>query len=299
MTLFRTALILSLAPAALLLAQTPAPKPAPPAPAFTPAVSADKVVLSVGEMSLTAAQFNQLIEMLPEQSRAQARGAGRREFANEVARVLALAEEGKRRKLDEDLGYRTQSQFQAENLLAGRAYAEIGKPDDAELHQYYEAHKTEFEQVRARHILIRAAGSPVPAGGKKELSDQEALAKAQEIRKKIVDGADFAALAAQESDDDQTKGKGGELSFFHRGQMVPPFEDAAFKMNVGDLSEPVKSPLGYHLIQVEAKNPGTFEEAKPDIERRLRPQKAQAALEDLVKKSIVVLDPDFFGPAPK
>lgn len=287
-----------LAVPASLLAQVTAPKPAEPA--YTPAVAPDKVVIVVGDLKVTAAQFNLLIDMLPEQNRAAARGAGRREFADELVRVLALVEEGKRRNLDQTLSYKTQAEFQAENLLAGRAYAEISKIDDTDLHQYYDTHKEEFEQVKARHILIRAKGSPMPAEpGKKELTDAEALAKAQEVRKKIVDGADFAALAAQESDDSGSKAKGGELDPFKHGEMVAPFDAAAFGMKAGELSEPVKSAFGYHIIKVEAHETEPFESAKPDIQRKLQPQKAKDVLEDLVKKTAVTLDPEFFGPAPK
>jgi len=282
------------ASAACLLAQAPGPKPA--APAFTPAVAPDKVVISVGDTTLTAAQFNQLIEMLPEQNRTAARGPGRKQFADEIVRVLVLAEEGKRRKLDETAAYKTQTQFQAQNLLAGRTLADVSKVDDAELHTYYDAHKADFEQVRARHILIRTKGSPMPADpGKKELTDEEALAKAQEIRKKIVDGADFAKLASEESDD-SSKSAGGDLNFFRRGQLVPPFEQAAFAMKVGDVSEPVKTPFGYHIIKVEDKREQSFEEAKPDIQRKLQPERSKNVVEDLVKKASVKLDPDFFGP---
>lgn len=303
MTWFRLALCGT--PVMCLLAQPPAPGPAVPktaAPAFTPSVPADQVVLSVGDVKLTVAQFNQLIEMLPEQRRSTARGEGREQFANDLVRVLVMAQEGRRLKLNEAPAFKTQSEFQVDNLLAGKVFAQLAQVSDADLHQYFDAHKSEFEQIRARHILVRAAGSPVQLeAGKKELSDQEALAKAQELRKKIAEGADFATLAGQESDDPGSKAKGGDLGFFHRGQSLPPpFEEAAFKMNVGEVSDPVKTPFGYHLIRVEAKNPGTFEEAKPDITRRLGPQKAQAALDELVKKASVTLDPGFFGqPAAK
>lgn len=281
------------ASALCLLAQAPVPKPT--APAFTPAVSPDKVVITVGDMTLTAAQFNQLIEMLPEQNRTAARGPGRKQFADQIVRVLVIAEEGKRRKLDENAAYKTQAQFQAENLLAGRTIADLTKMDDAELRKYYDEHKADFEQVRARHILIRTKGSPMPAdSNKKELTDEEALAKAQEIRKKIMDGADFAKLASEESDD-SSKTAGGDLNFFKRGQLVPPFEQAAFAMKVGDVSEPVKTPFGYHIIKVEDKREETFEQAKPDIERKLQPERSKSAVEDLVKKASVTLDPDFFG----
>jgi parvulin-like peptidyl-prolyl isomerase len=77
--------------------------------------------------------------------------------------------------------------------------------------------------------------------------------------------------------------------------MVPPFEQAAFAMKPGDLSQPVKSPFGYHLIKVEAKESKTFEEMKPDIEKRLRPEAAQKAMETLQKQTKVDYDPTFFG----
>src|SRR5262249_10530646 len=141
--------------------------------------------------------------MLPEANRAAAQTpAGRRQFADEIVRVLVLAEEGKRRKLDESSAYKAQTQFQSQNLLAGKAFQALTKVDDADLRAYYQAHQADFEEVRARHILIRAKGSPVPADpGQKELTDEEALAKAQDLRKKIADGADFAMLARTDSDD--------------------------------------------------------------------------------------------------
>jgi peptidyl-prolyl cis-trans isomerase C len=305
MKFFRCSLFL--VPPVCLLAQTP---PAAPAgPVFTPqgqaqalaspSVPADKVVLSVGDAKLTAGQFEQIIDSLPEQYRSVARGPGRKDFGQNLVRVLLLSEEGKRRKLNETPEYKTQSEFQAANLLAGKTFAQIGenlKVDDAEVHKYYDAHKTDYEQVRARHILIRAAGSPAPADpGKKELTDEEALAKAQALRKKLVDGADFANLAAAESDDSGSKASGGDLNFFKRGQMVPQFEEAAFAMKVGEISEPVKSPFGYHVIQVQAKK--SFDEAKPEVERKMKADLAQKALEDMEKKTSVMLDPAFFGPA--
>ena len=102
------------------------------------------------------------------------------------------------------------------------------------MQKYYEAHKSEFERVHARHILIRAAGSPMAVRpGQKDLTDAEALAKAQEIRKKIEGGEDFAALARAESDDTGSGANGGDLGFFGHNQMVPPFEEAAFAMKAG------------------------------------------------------------------
>ena len=266
-------------------------------------VPPDRVVVRVGDMTLTAAQFDQIVDALPEQYRATARGSGRKQLADNLVRIEVLAQEGKRRKLDQSSAYRTQSMFQDANILANLTYEEIGKSskiEEADLRKYFEAHMAEFETVRARHILIRMQGSPVPVKpGQKDLTEAEALAKAQEIRKTIVAGADFAQLARQESDDTGSGANGGDLGAFHHGQMVPAFEQAAFAMKPGDLSEPVKTQFGYHLIKVEGNESKSFEEARPDLEKRMRPKQAQKIAQDLQKITKVVLDPEYFGLANK
>jgi parvulin-like peptidyl-prolyl isomerase len=298
-------------PVACLLAQTPAqPGAAPPLPKITlssdvpasgPSVAPTQVVLTIGDRKITAAEFDQIIASLPVQYQSNARGAGRKQFAEQVVRIFLLANEGHRRKLDETPSYKTQSAFQNANMLAGLAYEAIGKDSTvsaADIQKYYDAHKGEFERVKAKHILIRAQGSPLPVRpGQKELNEAEALAKAIEIRKKIEGGADFAELARTESDDTSSGGIGGDLGFFGRNQMVPPFEEAAFAMKAGELSAPVKTPFGFHIIKVEARESKTLEEMKPEIEKRVRPEMASKNLEDLQKNAAVQYDPAFFGPA--
>ena len=210
--------MLFLCPAACLLAQTPPPANATPVPKPTvtlstenpatkvmPTVAPDKVVLTVGDMTLTSAQFDAIIDVLPEQYKPIARGAGRKQFADNLVKVLVLSQEGKRRKLDETANYKTQVMFQNANALAASTFADINKEikvSDADLHKYYEDHKSDYEQVRARHILIRFAGSPLPLKpGEKDLSEAEALAKSQELLKRIKGGEDFSIVAMKESDD--------------------------------------------------------------------------------------------------
>jgi parvulin-like peptidyl-prolyl isomerase len=291
------------------------PKPAPPPqPTVTmtmenpvakaaPVVPPDRVVVTVGDLTITAAQFDQIIDALPEQYRTAARGSGRKQLADSIVRMEVLAQEGKRRKLDESSVYRTQSMFADANLLANMTYEDIGKNaklDEADLRKYYEAHKAEFEQVRARHILIRVQGSAVAIRpGQRDLTEAEALAKVQDLRKRVQAGEDFAELARQESDDTGSGANGGDLGFFRHGQMVPSFEQAAFALQPGELSEPVKSQFGYHLIKVEARESKSFEDVRAELEKRMRPEQAQKAVEELQKKTQVVLDPDFFGIAKK
>ena len=208
------------------------------APEAGPALSSlppETVVLAVGPEKITAAELDRIIEILPEQARAAARGAGRRKFAEDLVRMKLLAQEARKRKVDQSPQYVTQSAFQAENLLAALLFQEISKNapvDEAAARAWYDQHKPEYESVSARHILIRMQGSPVPVKPEqKDLSEEEARAKTEEIRKKIAAGADFAALAKAESDDTGSGANGGELGRpFTRGQMVPSFEEAAFKM---------------------------------------------------------------------
>jgi peptidyl-prolyl cis-trans isomerase D len=141
------------------------------------------------------------------------------------------------------------------------------KLGDAELQEYYNGHKNEFarpEQVHARHILIKTG-----EGQKTDAAAQQAI---EQIKKRIAGGADFATVARETSDDTGTKQNGGDLGAFGRGQMVKEFEDAAFGAQVGQLVGPVKTPFGFHLLQVTEKLPGgevPFEQAKEQIRTRL------------------------------
>jgi parvulin-like peptidyl-prolyl isomerase len=79
--------------------------------------------------------------------------------------------------------------------------------------------------------------------------------------------------------------------------MVPPFEEAAFAAKVNEITEPVKSPFGYHLIKIESHVTKSLAEVRPDIEKKLRPEIARTSVEDLRKGASVQLDDGYFGPA--
>jgi len=265
-----------------------------PAPVIPP----DRVVIQVGDTKLTAGQIDQILQAYPENQRVFANGPGRAQFIDQMVRVLILSEEGKRRKLTETDVYKNQLMYSATGILANHTEEDIKRKaheDETILKAYYEAHKSEYEQVRARHILIRTQGSPIAlAPGQKELTDAEALAKAREIRQKIVQGADFADLARAESNDTASGAKGGDLGFFRHGMTMPSFEDAAFSLPVGELSQPVKSNYGYHLIQVQERKPTrTFEDLRPELEKNLGNELSRKFVEDAKAKAKIVIDPDF------
>jgi len=264
----------------------------------SPVIPPDRVVIQVGDLKLTAAQVDQILQAYPENQRVFVNGPGRNQFIDQVVRVLLLSEEGKRRKLTDAESYKNQLMYSAAGILASHTDEDIKRKvrgDEALLKAFYEAHKSEYEQIHAHHILIRMQGSPLSlAPGQKDLTDAQALAKALEIRRKIVQGAAFADLARAESDDMGSSAKGGDLGFVKRGQTMPSFEDAAFALPLGELSQPAKTTYGYHIIKVEEKKPTrTFEELRPELEKNLANEASRKFVEDLKTKTKVVIDPDF------
>ncbi len=142
---------------------------------------------------------------------------------------------------------------------------------DGEVRQYYDAHPDEFkrpEQVRASHILVQSED---------EAKRIDALAKAP--------GADFAALAKQYSTDTVSKDKGGDLGYFARDQMVKEFADTAFSLRSGDISNPVKSQFGWHIIKVVDHRPAgqpSFDEAKEQVRKQALGKRQSDTFEKLL-----------------
>ena len=152
-----------------------------------------------------------------------------------------------------------------------------------DLQKYYSDHQQNYqtpERVKVRHILIET-----PAGADPKVIDA-AKAKAEDILKQLKNGADFADLAKKYSDDPGSKTQGGELGWIVRGQMVPPFENASFAMNKGQMSDLVKSNFGFHIIQVEDKQQAhlkSFAEVRDEIEKAVKDQKAGDVLGNMAQ----------------
>jgi peptidyl-prolyl cis-trans isomerase C len=302
----KTAVGLGLALAAQ--AQTPPPanlQPKPPVPGTLAAgvevADPNKVVMTIGNEKITAAQYDQLVNALPAQYQKAARGPQKRQIAEQMVQLKVLSSEAEKRGVDKEATVQQQLAFDRQNVLAGALYNDLVKSvkiDDADLKAYYEAHKTEFESVKARHILIRFKGSAVPLRtGQKELTEEEALARATDIRKQLLAGGDFISLAKAESDDSGSGANGGDLGTFKHGQMVGAFETAAFSQPVGEIGEPIKTQFGYHIIKVEEKQVKTLDDTKAEIGDKLRPEAAKKEVEDIRKKASVTFDEGYFGPA--
>lgn len=308
--LARVLAVSGLAAAAMAQQPSPAtpPKAATPAPPALSQVAApetnlapDAVVLTIGNQTLTRAQFEILLSALAENGRPATTSAQKRQVAEQYAELETMAQEARKRKLDESAEVKQMMAIQSDSFLANTLAKRISEDThftELDLRGYYDAHKNEFEEAQGSHILIRFKGSSVPLkANEKDLTDEEALAKAQDIRKKILAGGDFAALAKTESDDAGSAAKGGELGTFKHGQMVPAFDQAAFSVPVGQVSEPVKTQFGYHIIKITSRDAKSFDAAKAQIEKDLKPKMAKDALEQLKAHTPVKLSDAYFGPA--
>ncbi len=150
---------------------------------------------------------------------------------------------------------------------------------EEELRNYYDSHPSQFEkteEVKAAHILLKV-------DPKASEADKTAIKlKLEDIRNQIVAGADFAKMAKKYSEDPGSKDQGGDLGYFHKGMMVPPFENAAFALKKGELSKIVETNFGFHLIKVLDKKPSRktkYAQARPDILKQLREEKAKAKVQ--------------------
>jgi len=154
--------------------------------------------------------------------------------------------------------------------------------DEAESHAFYDQNTDMFkrpEQVQARHVLIKTTEDFTAE------QKAEARAKIDAVRQKALDGADFATLASENSDC-PSRTKGGDLGYFSRGQMVKPFEDAAFALETGTLSEVVETQFGYHIIEVTDRRSATvvaYESARAQIEERLKQEKSRRRIKEYIE----------------
>jgi len=189
-----------------------------------------------------------------------------------------------------------------ESMLMQKVYekitGDVPEPTAEEIAAYYEENKDGYflEETRtARHILIAPGGeetndttSTTVAGESTtttELTDAEwnkALEIAENVRQLLKDGGDWTELAAEYSDDSGTADSGGELGAVEKGDMVKEFEDSVFSLALNDISEPIKTVFGYHVIQVTEIEEGrqqTLEEVSEDIKSTLLSKKQSEAWE--------------------
>ena len=269
-------------------AAKPAAKPATKsasAPADKPAArrfgAPSDVVASGPAGAVTRGEMEQLVEQLvPAANRALfwVSPDEVKRFARGLYVQRALAAQARQAGLTPEPASATESPLAREGALVERYMAQsvaAEMPDaqaqEAYARSEYRAQPQRFvepEQVQVRHILLPVASD----GG----DDAAVKAEAGRLVEQLRGGADFAALAQARSADPGSARRGGELDWFARGRMVPPFEEAAFALKrPGELSAPVKTPYGYHIIELLGRRPAVqkpFEQVLPDLRREVEAQ---------------------------
>lgn len=255
---------------------------------MVPSLYAAENIVEANDFTVTVDDFNYYVDkQIPEGQREQvlAQENKVREAVQNLYIIKALAAEGESSgKLDMKEVEWTVSYYRdrvlMEKFLELQVEEAVSKIDfDLVAKEYYQANTEEFmtpERVRAEHILISSA----------EREEEEALEIANSVYEKIETGVDFSALVEEYSDDPSAAKNKGDLGFFTRGRMVKPFEDTAFSLsNKGEVSKPVKTRFGYHIIKLVDKEEATqkpFDSVKDGIIKKLKAEKVQTVRQELI-----------------
>jgi parvulin-like peptidyl-prolyl isomerase len=280
--------------------------------ATAPAADSGQVVIKVGELQITAREFEQLVASLPPQFRNMVATLGRKGFAEQYGNLLALALEGEKRGLDQSERFQRMLEFDRKMLLAQEAMsqvaAETGPTRAEDVASYYNSHLSDYEQVRVRAIYIPfsidtpVAGALEPLGKqegeeKRQLTETQARDRAAELRTRISTGEDMAAVARAESDH-PTAAQGGDFGFVSRGQLAPEITAVIFGLQVHELSEPVRDRFGYFLFRAEEKRSQPLAEVQQGIQQNLGVQRLNSNLEKVRAAYQVVLNEEYFSDEP-
>jgi peptidyl-prolyl cis-trans isomerase C len=263
-------------------------------PAVASTALTDTVVAEVNGKKITVSEFYAQMKRLAgeEQMQMQDSPAIRKKLLEGMVKEELLKQEAEKLGLEKDPAVQNEieqakQQIIVRGLVRREVIDKVKTVDEKDSKAFYDSNKSQFpspEQVHARHILVKTK------------------AEADAIKAQLDKGADFEKLAKEKSIDPGTAGRGGDLGFFSKDEMIPEFSKVAFSLSTGKISVPVKSQYGYHIIRVEGKKAsGTmgFEEAKPFIERRLISQKQREKLDSwldsLEKNAKVTTHPELVG----
>ena len=239
-----------------------------------------KVLAKVGSGVVTRGEFEEYLKNLPPQMQEKARTPeGAREFLNTLVDRELLYQKAKAEGLDKNPDIKKKVEMYRQKLLAQELIkSKITPPAaaDAEARQYYEAHPEEFgggSMVKAQQILI-------------SWKQKDARTRAQEVYKKLKTGKeDFAKLAQKYSDDPGTASRGGDMGWVSPGVINPAMEKSVFALNKGQISDPIETDLGIHILKAvdkQARPAKPYELVRNDIQQKLAPIGARGAFDQYI-----------------
>ena len=274
----------------------------------TPKVPPETIVVQVGNVQVTAGEVERILQSMPPQYRPYYSGPGRRQFAGIIVKNKLLLREAESHHLENNEVVQLDLRISREAILSNAASRELDsqtKVSDAEAQKYLDDHLSQFEEARVSRIVIRSISS-IPYGtvpeNTKQLSDQEAREKAEEIRKKLLEGADFEELAAKFSQDPMSSGRGGSLGFIRRGNkthlIAPPLEELIFSSKPGTVTDVQQTPLGIEIVKIHEKRVPKLDDVRKEIEPLVRAQKLENWVTEAKKSVEIKIDESYFKPTP-
>jgi peptidyl-prolyl cis-trans isomerase C len=230
-----------------------------------------QTLAKVDDRVITLEDFNKRIDRLPQQYQEIVKGQ-RKKFLEDLIMEGLLYKEALRSNIESDpeiqeVIFEAKKKILISRLMKDRVNNKVSISED-DIKTYYDEHSEEFmlpERWRASHILV------------------DTLEAAQEIKSEHDQGASFEVLAKERSKD-ATARQGGDIGYFSKGQLIPEFEEACFQLEVGEVSDIVKSQFGYHIIMLkERKSPEVqeYSKVKDIIKKELEREKARGLLEEL------------------
>ncbi len=261
------------------------------------AVPDDKIVATIDGKQYTAGQIRAMETGLPPQAQ-QAFALNPAVALQQLFMTKHLAQEAEKQQVDKESPYKEQLEYQREFFLATteiNKYANAGIVHDEDQEKYYKDHPEEFEQAKVRVIYVPFSGGQVKSE-KKVLTEAEAKSKAQDLRKRLEAGADFAQLARENSEDKESAAKGGEWGLIKRSSSLPEdVKTTVFALKPGQVSEPLKEANGFYLIKLDEFSKQPYNEVSAQIADKLRQERLQNFMKDLQKRfTVKVENPDFF-----
>lgn len=262
----------------------------------------DKIVMRVNGEPVTEREFNAFLEQAPEEARAFYNSPeGRPLLAQQLVKLKALEQEGRRLGVGSDPEAQIRIQMAQEQVVAAYALQKLVKqPAESRLRAEFEKQKSQFQTVELSHILIAYQGGVVPPRqGHPALTADQAMAKAQQIEGRLRQGVDFVQLAREESDDTGSATAGGMLGPISPGSLPPDVQPVVASLKEGQISNPVRSAYGIHIFKAGTKQAKRYEEMKPMFSQRMQREDAEQIVTKLQQSAKVTLDPKFFPPVPK
>ncbi|MEA2571299.1 MAG: peptidyl-prolyl cis-trans isomerase [Acidobacteriota bacterium] len=255
------------------------------------------VVMHVNGEAVTEEEFNAAFQQLPEQLQQQfASEIGKQALAERIVRLKLLEQEGRRRGLEKEPRVAAQVALSRTNALADVTFSKMQQPaSEAAVTKFYEENRAKLESIELNHILLSYAGSEAPPrDGGARLTQEQAIQKALQLRAKLKQGGDFAALAKQYSDDAASGARGGSLGEIAHGMLPPELDKIVFELPVGEVSQPVPSRYGIHIFKVTKKQGEPNAQIRSMIAQRVAQQDAMQKIEAMRKSAKIDFDAKFF-----